>query len=183
MKKPLKKLAFGAAVAAAALQFSACKNRPVTVYGPPEYFNKETTGEQKETPAPSATDFAPEENVPEVVYGPPEDFEPEENIPEVVYGPPEYFETETAGEQGETPAVPPTDFVPEDNVPVCVYGPPEWFENGRALNGPEPVLPKTDPAFDPEANMNEDVYGPPEMFDIEENAEKAESTASAEEKK
>ena len=59
MKKSVRRLAFGALAAAAAVQFAACRNRPETVYGPPEYFTK--------------TD--PSNNVPEDVYGPPEMFE------------------------------------------------------------------------------------------------------------
>ena len=58
MKKSVRRLAFGALAAAAAVQFAACRNRPETVYGPPEYFTK--------------TD--PSNNVPEDVYGPPEMF-------------------------------------------------------------------------------------------------------------
>ena len=53
-----------------------------------------------------------------------------------------------------------------------LYGPPP---TSAAVSPTEEVLPTEE--------VPEVVYGPPEMFDIEENAEKAESTASAEEKK
>lgn len=157
MKKPLKKLAFGAAVAAAAFHFSACRNRPEAVYGPPEYFNKETAGKNTEagttTAAEAETTTAAETETP-------------------------------AAAETETPAA--ADFTPETNVPVCVYGPPEWFEGDGSGPGPKPVTPADDPdpEFDPDANMNMDVYGPPEMFGIDEgDAEAADDAAPAEEKK
>ena len=52
--------------------FSACRNRPEAVYGPPEGFD-------------------PKNNEIEDVYGPPpneDDYEPSNNEPEAVYGPP-----------------------------------------------------------------------------------------------
>ena len=97
MKKSVKRLAFGALAAAAAMQFAACRNRPETVYGPPEYFTK----------------TAPENNVPEVVYGPPEmletwqqatEFVPEENEPVDVYGPPSMLGVDDPEEEPETAA-------------------------------------------------------------------------------
>ena len=55
MKKSAKKLIlWGAAAAAGALGFTACRNKPETVYGPPSYFNPD-----------------PSENIPQDVYGPP----------------------------------------------------------------------------------------------------------------
>ena len=159
MKKPLKKLAFGAAVAAAAFQFSACRNRPEAVYGPPEYFNKETTNAETQTAAQETTDAGTQTAA---------------------------QETTNAGTQPA--ALDPTGFKPEENEPVCVYGPPEWFGDRESDAAGTPVLPsvtpETDPDFDPEANMNEDVYGPPEMFDPDEGKTgEAEGGAPAEEKK
>ena len=92
MKKSVRRLAFGALAAAAAVQFAACRNRPETVYGPPEYFTKTDPGN----------------NVSEDVYGPPEffgeteadDLEPEPDvygpppaINEPVYGPPDEYQS------------------------------------------------------------------------------------------
>ena len=175
MKKSVRRLAFGALAAAAAVQFAACRNRPETVYGPPEYFTK--------------TD--PSNNVPEDVYGPPEMFEttqqgteydPSENVPEAVYGPPEMFDIdETLA--GDIPA---TEFVPEENEPEDVYGPPSMLgaddpgaepestaaETSEAEpestaaetseEAPEPVTPET--CYEPSRNEMIALYGPPEMF-------------------
>lgn len=182
MKKSVRRLAFGALAAAAAMQFAACRNRPETVYGPPEYFTK----------------TAPENNVPEVVYGPPEDFtqaapvndaaEPEsptETQAEVQTetraearteaGPetPPENQTETRTEtRPEEVIVPETDFTAEENIAECLYGPPEMLETWQQETG-----------FVPETNEPVDVYGPPSMLgadDPEEEPEEETETAAAE---
>ncbi len=138
MKKSLRRLAFGALAATAAAQFVACRNRPETVYGPPEYFTK--------------TD--PANNVPEDVYGPPEmmetlkqDYDPSENAPECVYGPPEMFgieePEETAEESSEETA---------ESSKETAESSEEAAESGQETE------------FDPAVNEAEDVYGPPSMF-------------------
>ena len=80
-------IAAGMVVGSAA--FTAACNRPYSVYGPPPTLESE---------------FDPSTNEPVDVYGPPiideselpEDYTPEQNIPEAVYGPPEDFTEETA---------------------------------------------------------------------------------------
>ena len=184
MKKSVRRLAFGALAAAAAVQFAACRNRPETVYGPPEYFTKTDPGN----------------NVSEDVYGPPEYFtkeDPSNNVPEVVYGPPEYFteadpvtqaepateaepatqeepateaEPETQAPEAETGTeeiLPGTDFTVEDNIVECLYGPPEMLETWQQAT-----------EFVPEENEPEDVYGPPSMLGAREPEEAAETAAA-----
>ena len=160
MKKSVRRLAFGALAAAAAVQFAACRNRPETVYGPPEYFTKTDPGN----------------NVSEDVYGPPEYFtkeDPSNNVPEVVYGPPEYFtEAEPAtqapeAETGTEEILPGTDFTVEDNIVECLYGPPEMLETWQQAT-----------EFVPEENEPEDVYGPPSMLGVREPEEAAETAAA-----
>ena len=161
MKKSVRRLAFGALAAAAAVQFAACRNRPETVYGPPEYFTK--------------TD--PSNNVPEDVYGPPEMFEttqqgteydPSENVPEAVYGPPEMFDIDETPE-GDIPA---TEFVPEENETTeaepestaaeTTEAEPESTAAETSEEAPEPVTPET--CYEPSRNEMIALYGPPEMF-------------------
>ena len=151
--------------------FSACRNRPEAVYGPPEGFDPknneiedvygppgdfepdnneiegvygppEDLGLEPVDPEKSDGDnFDPGENELEDVYGPPEDFEPDNNEIEGVYGPPDFF-----GQIDQKTGIP---FAPSDNEPTCVYGPPEWFQpGGRA-------------AFDASQNTPPPVYGPP----------------------
>ena len=157
MKKSVRRLAFGALAAAAAVQFAACRNRPETVYGPPEYFTKTDPGN----------------NVSEDVYGPPEYFtkeDPSDNVPEVVYGPPEYFteaEPATQAPEAETGTeeviIPGTEFTVEDNIAVCLYGPPEMLETWQQAT-----------EFVPEENEPVDVYGPPSMLGVDDPEEKPE---------
>ena len=135
MKKPLKKLAFGAAVAAAAFQFSACRNRPEAVYGPPEYFNKETTNAETQTAAQETTNAGTQPAALD-----PTGFKPEENEPVCVYGPPEWFgdrESDAAGTPVLPSVTPETDpdFDPEANMNEDVYGPPEMFDPDEGKTG------------------------------------------------
>ena len=149
MKKSVKRLAFGALAAAAAMQFAACRNRPETVYGPPEYFTK----------------TAPENNVPEVVYGPPEYFtqtDPANNVTE----PETQAETQPETRLEETVA-PETDFTVEDNIVECLYGPPEMLETWQQAT-----------EFVPEENEPVDVYGPPSMLGVDDPEEEPENAAA-----
>lgn len=101
------------------------QNRPVNVYGPPEWFE-------------GTTAFDPSQNEPVDVYGPPEwfdgtkeeepgsvpetpDFDPENNEPVAVYGPPEWFEG--SREEAETVPAP---FDPSRNTDAPLYGAPDW---------------------------------------------------------
>ena len=86
MKTWKKKAVITAGTLVAAGVFTTGCVRP-TVYGPPP---------ERPNSSPS---FSPESNIPEVVYGPPEEmlrpgFSPEVNIPEDVYGPPIPYEDE-----------------------------------------------------------------------------------------
>ena len=112
MKKAGRKLAFGAAVMTAALNLTACNNRNAAVYGPPESGKPETDlSTEAESVKPEAesgtqteqrveteliteteaalTEFDPDDNLNNDVYGPPEDFEMKNNMIPAVYGPPE----------------------------------------------------------------------------------------------
>ena len=141
MKKSVRRLAFGALAAAAAVQFAACRNRPETVYGPPEAFTKED----------------PSNNVPEVVYGPPGMFgiDETEETPVTPADPGEETETGT-----EEIIFPETEFIPGDNIVECLYGPPEMLETYQQDTG-----------FVPAENEPVDVYGPPSMFGIDDAEE------------
>ena len=143
MKKSVRRLAFGALAAAAAVQFAACRNRPETVYGPPEYFTK--------------TD--PSNNVPEDVYGPPEmletyhpatEFVPEENEPEDVYGPPSMLGADDPEAEPESTAAETSEAEPESTAAET------------SEEAPEPVTPET--CYEPSRNEMIALYGPPEMF-------------------
>jgi hypothetical protein len=107
MKKTGKKLAFTAAVMAAALNIGACTafspsdNNEPEVYGPPE--DVSTSAEQgsgqtkKKSTGQKASEieglkFDEKDNKNEEVYGPPEDiesFDTDRNMVPCVYGPPE----------------------------------------------------------------------------------------------
>ena len=123
MKKTGKKIIVGAMVATGALSFTACRNVPTTVYGPPEQF---------------------ERPVDQTTAGQTKDFEPESNIPVDVYGPPSYWDSDTVPadevEETEEETAEETDesvtFKPEDNIPVAVYGPPEWFSGQQPTAQP-----------------------------------------------
>ncbi len=164
MKKSLRRLAFGALAAAAAMQFTACRNRPETVYGPPEYFTK--------------TD--PANNEPVDVYGPPSMLNPgQTDEPEV--GEPQTEETEieeteiekTESAEAAGTAEAETDFDPAENEPEDVYGPPSMMNPGQE-EAPETVAAETEQQpeelileeveFSPELNAPVCVYGPPEYF-------------------
>lgn len=88
MKKLGKKLIAGTAFAAAAVFTAGCGSGPPTVYGPPEYFEQESTAQESETTTES---YDVTTEVPEALYGPPA-FDPSGEVPEDVYGPPSYFE-------------------------------------------------------------------------------------------
>ena len=140
--------------------FFPWNNEVPSVYGPPEWFEKENP----ENDRPDLEEFDPDNNMEGCVYGPPEWFEnpdpdnevtggfnPDENDPVDVYGPPP-FEDEDITE----PVI--GEFDPEENYPEVVYGPPEWFEN------PDPDNEVTG-GFNPDENDPVDVYGPPEWFE------------------
>ncbi|WP_028511096.1 hypothetical protein [Ruminococcus sp. NK3A76] len=68
------------------------------------------------------------------------EFDPNDNLNEDVYGPPEWFDDSSEEEPAETTAAKPkttttakttkdTDYDPDDNFNECVYGPPEWFDD------------------------------------------------------
>ena len=71
MKKSVRNLAFSAALVAAAVTFTSCRNNEQTVYGPP------------------SQDYDASSNVEADVYGPPpEDYNAASNDPVALYGPP-----------------------------------------------------------------------------------------------
>lgn len=140
-----RKIIGAAAALAASASIGSCGiyGPPQTVYGPPEYFESDTSDTTNvETPS--------------------ESFEPETNEGETVYGPPEWFETNSAENTSETTEKTEDSFRPETNEPEDVYGPPEWFETD---------VSETEDTFDPADNEPIDVYGPPEWFEDNDTTE------------
>lgn len=80
------------------------------------------------------------------------DYIPEINRPETVYGPPEWYEDGTD---------PDSSYDPEDNILEDVYGPPEWF--GESGGDTDDV--SVSETYDPSENEATTVYGPPEWFE------------------
>ncbi|MBQ4424904.1 MAG: DUF805 domain-containing protein [Lachnospiraceae bacterium] len=135
------------ALCAAASGFTPAYNRPVNLYGPPEWFD-------------------PSSNVPDEVYGPPEWFDPSSNENVDVYGPPPTDEPEET-DPGET-VTEPASFEPTENIPEPVYGPPEWFtedeteESGEESTEEEKETRTIEPeTLDPGTNINDPLYGVP----------------------
>ena len=126
---------------ASASGFTPGYNRPVNLYGPPEWF--ESSQNMNEDVYGPPEWFEPSTNMTPTVYGPPDPFEPSENEPVAVYGPPEWFDP--ASNENEDVYGPPEWFDPSENVEPPVYGPPEWLE--------------------PSSNMTPTVYGPPSLPD------------------
>ena len=144
MKKSKLKLTFASAVTAAGavIGMSGCgvHSEPAPdVYGPPEYFEEDDTGNASQTDEdlPLVPDAENDDEPANEVYGPPEDFDENDIVDpvETVYGPPEYFEYN--GDDVEAPL--------ED-----VYGPPEFFDK----DGEEPDRDDLEQPIPP-------VYGPP----------------------
>ena len=80
-----------------------------------------------------ATEFVPEENEPEDVYGPPSmlgaddpEAEPESTAAETSEAEPESTAAETSEEAPE-PVTPETCYEPSRNEMIALYGPPEMF--------------------------------------------------------
>ena len=98
---------------AAGSSFLPWNNRPVNVYGPPEWFQTSA--------------FDPANNEPIDVYGPPS-FDPSETeSDDFNASSSEDTEEETSTEK---------EFDATENIPAPVYGPPEWF--GITEKAPKP---------------------------------------------
>lgn len=188
MKKSAKKLIlWGAAAAAGALGFTACRNKPETVYGPPSYFNPD-----------------PSENIPQDVYGPPplEETETDDVTASETDAADDAAPSSEAQETASAGNAAPKDLNPAGNIIEAVYGPPPSFSNqyGMGMTGMDPGTEKdtagkkeeeskgspweretaaeaetqsvkteetaaeTESEFDPSENIPEDVYGPPSWF-------------------
>ncbi|MBP5564516.1 MAG: DUF805 domain-containing protein [Lachnospiraceae bacterium] len=113
-------------------------NRPVCVYGPPEYFD-------------------PSYNEPDAVYGPPSDYDPENNVNEDVYGPPVDDYDPSNNQEPDVYGPPVDDYEPNLNLNEVVYGPPEWFDDNNVDED------DTNNDFDPSRNEQNQVYGPPKF--------------------
>ena len=84
MKKSVRNLAFSAALVAAAVTFTSCRNNEQTVYGPPPQSNVEA-----DVYGPPPEEYDASSNIEEDVYGPPpEDYNAASNDPVALYGPP-----------------------------------------------------------------------------------------------
>ena len=117
------------------------------------------------------TEFVPEENIVECLYGPPEmletyhpatEFVPEENEPEDVYGPPSMLGADDPEEGPENTAAETTKEGPENTAAETTKEEPESTAAETTKEEPEPVTPET--CYEPSRNEMIALYGPPEMF-------------------
>ena len=132
MFKKLKKLILGGTI------FSTAANMHACVYGPPESLGLNQSSDIK------TYDDSQNERQTTVTTTNTE-FRPEDNENEDVYGPPEYFgaEPEEPDDPEEESSAPEDSFDPEENLNVCVYGPPEMFggemiKNNMGIDLPSP---------------------------------------------
>ena len=148
--KPRKTLLTAAAVTALFSAGGCTLNEVKCVYGPPDDSNYSSQYEASATS--EASDFKPELNIEEDVYGPPlMDMTEEISAEETTEHSDETKESQTDTLNGdtseetqddaftddtseetvqplETQEILSPEFNPEDNIEATVYGPPEWFE-------------------------------------------------------
>ena len=74
MKKSVRNLAFSAALVAAAVTFTSCRNNEQTVYGPPPQDYDASSNVEADVYGPPPEDYNAASNDPVALYGPPSDY-------------------------------------------------------------------------------------------------------------
>jgi hypothetical protein len=143
------------------------------VYGPPEYFESETSETADET-------FKAEDTLTPTLYGPPEYSESNEKIvsltevsaeiiltePECIYGPPEWFETEdTTTEPEVTTSEENTASATNTTTTTTTTTSATSEDTEETEDEPTFIDRFINDLFDPEENDPVEVYGPPEWFE------------------